>query len=93
MGYKVKQLTGLKPGRYTISGGFIVELEPKQRNALIIGTLAGAVLGAGVGWLLTQTAPEDSDEEQEPIRPGEVFKIVGASAVLLRQLDDLRYRL
>ena len=40
-----------------------MELEPKQRNALIIGTLAGAILGAGVSWLLTQTAPEDYDEE------------------------------
>jgi hypothetical protein len=70
-----------------------VELEPKQRNALIIGTLAGAILGAGVGWLLTQTAPEDYDEEKDPIRPGEVLKVVGASAVLLRQLDDLRFRM
>ena len=70
-----------------------MELEPKQRNALIIGTLAGAILGAGVGWLLTQTAPEDYDEEKDPIRPGEVLKLVGASAVLLRQLDDLRYRM
>lgn len=70
-----------------------MELEPKQRNALIIGTLAGAILGAGVGWLLTQTAPEDYDEEKDPIRPGEVLKVVGASAVLLRQLDDLRYRM
>jgi hypothetical protein len=70
-----------------------VELEPKRRNALIIGTLAGAVLGAGVGWLLTQTAPEDLEEDKDPIRPGEVLKIVGASAVLLRQLDDLRYRM
>ena len=70
-----------------------MELEPKQRNALIIGTLAGAILGAGVGWLLTQTAPEDFDEEKDPIRPGEVLKVVGASAVLLRQLDDLRYRM
>jgi hypothetical protein len=70
-----------------------VELEPKQRNALIIGTLAGAILGAGVGWLLTQAAPEDHDKEKDPIRPGEVLKVVGASAVLLRQLDDLRYRM
>ena len=70
-----------------------MELEPKQRNALIIGTLAGAILGAGVGWLLTQTEPEDYDEEKDPIRPGEVLKVVGASAVLLRQLDDLRYRM
>ena len=70
-----------------------MELEPKQRNALIIGTLAGAILGAGVGWLLTQTAPEDNDKEKDPIRPGEVLKVVGASAILLRQFDDLRYRM
>ena len=70
-----------------------MELEPKQRNALIIGALAGAVLGAGIGWLLAQSAPEDYDEEKEPIRPGEILKIVGASAVVLRQFDDLRYRL
>jgi len=70
-----------------------VELEPKQRNALIIGALAGAVLGAGIGWLLAQSAPEDYDEEKEPIRPGEILKIVGAFAVVLRQFDDLRYRL
>jgi hypothetical protein len=70
-----------------------VELEPRQRKALIIGTLAGAVLGAGIGWLIAQSAPEDYDEEKEPIRPGEILKIVGASAVLLRQIDDMRYRL
>ncbi len=70
-----------------------MELDPRQRKALIIGTLAGAVLGAGIGWLMAQSAPEDYDEEKEPIRPGEIFKIVGASAVLFRQLDDLRYRL
>lgn len=70
-----------------------MELEPKQRNALIIGALAGAVLGAGIGWLLAQSAPEDYDEEKEPIRPGEILKIVGAFAVVLRQFDDLRYRL
>jgi len=70
-----------------------VELEPRQRNALIIGSLAGAALGAGLGWLLARSAPEESDEPREPVRPGEILKLVAASAVLLRQLDDLRYRM
>lgn len=70
-----------------------MELEPRKRNALIIGSLAGALLGAGLGWLLTHSAPDENDEPREPIRPGEILKIVGASAVLLRQIDDLRYRI
>ena len=69
-----------------------MELEPKQRNALIIGALVGAVLGAGAGWLFAQSPQDDLDEPKKPVRPGEVLKLVGASAVLLRQLDDLRYR-
>ena len=70
-----------------------MELEPRQRNALIIGALAGAVLGAGSGWLLTQTAPDDTDEPKKPIRPGEMLKLLASSALLLRQFDNLRYRM
>ena len=68
-----------------------MELEPKQRNALVIGSLIGAALGAGAGWLFSQSAPE-GDEPKKPVRPGEILKLVGAAAILLRQLDDLRYR-
>jgi hypothetical protein len=69
-----------------------VELEPRQRNALIIGAVIGAILGAGAGWLLSQPTPGDLDEPRKPVRLGDVLKITGNTAALLRQFDDLRYR-
>ena len=79
--------------RYTTNGGSTVKLEPRQRNVLIIGTLVGAVLGAGVGWLLAQPAESDSGEPRQPVRPGDVLKLTNSAAGFLRQLDDLRRRI
>jgi hypothetical protein len=84
---------GLRPGVYPFSGGFNMELEPKQRNALLIGALIGAMLGAGTGWLLAQPVEGDSDEPRKPIRPGDVLKLVKTSVNLLRDLDDMRFRM
>ncbi len=71
-----------------------MKLEPKQRNALIIGALVGAILGAGAGWLLIQSAEEDAaGEPKKPIGPGDVLKITNSAAGLLRQLDELRQRM
>jgi gas vesicle protein len=70
-----------------------VEIEPRQRNALIIGALVGAVLGAGTGWLLSQPKEGDADEPKKPVRAGDVLKLARNSASLLRQLDDLRHRM
>lgn len=70
-----------------------MELEPRQRNALIVGALVGAVLGAGTGWLLAQSVDGNSDEPKKPVRPGDVFSLVRNAASLLRQLDDLRFRM
>ncbi len=70
-----------------------MELEPRQRNALIIGALVGAILGAGAGWLLVQQVEEISDEDRKPIGPGDVLKITNSAAGLLRQLDELRRRM
>jgi hypothetical protein len=84
---------GLRPGVYPFSGGFNMELEPKQRNALLIGALIGAMLGAGTGWLLAQPVEGDSEEPRKPIRPGDVLKLVKTSVNLLRDLDDMRFRM
>jgi hypothetical protein len=70
-----------------------VELEPRQRKAVIVGALVGAVLGAGTGWLLVQSAANNSRKPEQPIRPGDVFKLLRNAAGLLRQLDDLRNRM
>ncbi len=71
-----------------------MELEPRQRNALIVGALIGAVLGAGAGWLLVQSAEEEtSDEPRKPIGPSDVLKITNSAAGLLRQLAELRQRM
>jgi len=71
-----------------------MKLEQRQRNALIIGALVGAMLGAGAGWLLVQSAEEGvTGEPKEPIHPGDVLKITNSAAGLLRQLDELRRRM
>ncbi len=70
-----------------------MELEPKQRNALLVGALIGAMLGAGTGWFLAQPAEGDFGEARKPIRPGDVLKLVKTSVNLLRDLDDLRFRM
>ena len=71
-----------------------MKLEPRQRNALIVGGLVGAILGAGAGWLLIQSAEEDvTGEPRKPIGAGDVLKITNSAAGLLRQLDELRQRM
>ena len=70
-----------------------MKLEPRQRNALIVGGLVGAILGAGAGWLLAQSAEEATGESRKPIGPGDVLKITTRAAGLLRQLDELRQRM
>jgi len=70
-----------------------MQIEPKLRNALIFGALIGAVVGAGAGWLLTQSAEDDPFRSKEPIQVGDLLKLTGTAAFLVRQLDDLRHRL
>ena len=69
-----------------------MEVQPRQRSILIIGALMGAVLGAGIAWLLTQSAQKDPNHPKRPLRPGDLFKLTSQAAALLREIDDMRRR-
>lgn len=71
-----------------------MELELKQKRALAIGAILGAILGAGAAYLLA-TAPANraEDEEVEPLSAPELIALTGAAASLIRRLDDLRRRM
>ncbi len=75
-----------------MEGGTEVNLEPRQRNILIIGALIGAALGAGVAWLLTQSADHDPQRPKTPLRPADLFKLTSHAAALLREIDEVRRR-
>jgi hypothetical protein len=67
-------------------------MEKKQRG-ILIGSIIGALLGAGTAFLL-MTAPSnvEKDGEVESIKPGDLLTLVGSAAVLIRRLDDIRRR-
>jgi gas vesicle protein len=90
---KLDSHAGRRPGSYRTTGGFKVDIEPKQRKVIVVGALVGAVLGAGVGLLLAQTAPENLEKEKKPVRPLDIFQLMRDAAILLRQIDELRYRM
>lgn len=70
------------------------ELTPKQKKALTIGALLGALLGAGVAWLMI-IAPSDEveDEEAQPISAGDILNLAGAAAALIKMIDGFRRQL
>lgn len=67
-------------------------IEPRQRS-VVIGSIIGAVLGAGAAYLL-MTAPANLEEGEEPkpITGKELLGLTASMAVLIRTLDDLRRR-
>jgi hypothetical protein len=69
-----------------------MNLERRQRSILIIGGLIGAVLGAGLAWLITESVEKDPRRPQPPLRPGDLFKLTSHAAALLREIDDMRRR-
>ena len=70
-----------------------MEIEPRQRNVLIVGALIGALLGLGTAWLMIQTTDDDPEIPKKPVNPGDVLMLTSRAAGLLRSVDDLRRRL
>ena len=70
-----------------------MELNKEQSLKLIIGGAIGALLGAGVAWLLMQAPSEATEnEDPEPVSAGEVLALT-AGAALIRRLDDFRRKI
>jgi len=69
-----------------------VELQSRQRMILIAGALMGAILGAGIAWLLTQPDERMGDRRKQPLRPSDLFKLTANIATLLREIDEVRRR-
>ena len=70
-----------------------MDIDENKQRGLIIGGIIGAILGAGLAYLL-MTAPAnlEEDDEPEPLTGAELLSLTGAAAVLLRKLDDIRRR-
>lgn len=69
-----------------------MKLRPQQRMILIAGALMGAVLGAGVAWMLTQPDEWSENRQKKPLRPSDLFKLTANIAALLREIDEIRRR-
>lgn len=71
-----------------------MELDQAQTRKLAVGTLVGALLGAGVAWLLMK-APANLEEGEtpNPISTAEVIGLTSAAAILVRKLDDFRRKM
>jgi hypothetical protein len=70
-----------------------MEFDRKQKRALAIGALIGAILGAGVAYLLvTAPALEEEGVEPKPITATEIISLTNLAASLIRRLDDFRRR-
>lgn len=69
-----------------------MKLRPQQRMILIAGALMGAVLGAGVAWMLTQPDEWNENRQKKPLRPSDLFKLTANIAALLREIDEIRRR-
>lgn len=70
-----------------------MEREIKIKRGLLIGGIIGAILGAGVAYLLiTSPANPEEGEEAKPLGAADLIALTSGAAALLRRLDDVRRR-
>jgi hypothetical protein len=72
----------------------MANLTKKQQQKLLAGSLIGAILGAGVAYLLASNPPPRPEgEEPLPITGTDLISLTAAISILIRKFDDLRRRI
>lgn len=64
-------------------------LNGKEKRAMFLGAVLGAVAGAGLSLLLQRRRPPSFRGEHKPIRAGQVVRLSSALAVVVRQLMEM----
>jgi hypothetical protein len=66
----------------------------RTKQGMILGSIIGAILGAGLAYLVTTHPPAlPEGEEPEPLTGTDLVSLTAAASILIRKFDDLRRRL
>ena len=66
----------------------------KLKQGILLGSLIGAILGAGIAYLFVTHPPAlPEGEEPEPLTGSDLLSLTAAASVLIRKFDDIRRRL
>lgn len=60
-----------------------------EKQAMLLGAIIGAISGAAMAVLFQRWRHSRPAGERKPIRAGQVFRLVGALATVVRQIMDL----